>query len=238
MRPGAASPARRPPSLLLTALGPLGVLTAGSWVGTLSAPQLAATSPLALAALSPRLPFLAVAASAAPLPVFLAVGLARLVAADPAHYVMGRDGHRWVSQRVGRRSALAHPVAHRVREAFRTQGLVVVALRPNGIVLCGAGAAGLRARSVAVADVVGTAGYLVVVWFAGRAASPHLLDAAVLATRAVVVAITAAALCAGAHRALRVRSGRRRAASRRAHPSVVPLRPGSLSPALAGGPDE
>lgn len=237
MRHGPAAPARRPWSLLLTGFGPLGVLTAASWVGTISAPTLAATSPLALAALSPRLPFLAVAASVAPLPAFLAVGLARLVAADPSHYVMGRDGHEWLSRRVGRRSALAHPLAHRLREVFRTNGLVVVALRPTGIVLFGAGAAGLPPRSVAVADAAGTAGYLGLVWLAGRAASPHLLDTAVVATRAVVVAITAATLCAGAHRALRVRSGRRRAASRRAHPSTLGAGMRLVSPAvLPAGP--
>lgn len=164
--------------------------------------------------------------------------MARLVAADPAHYVMGRQGHEWVSHRVGRRSSLAHLVAHRVREAFRSQGLVVVALRPTGIVLCGAGAAGLRARSVAVADVIGTVGYLVMVWLAGRVASPDLLEAAVVATRAAVVVITAAALCAGVHRALRHRSARRRTVSRRAHPSAVQPGPGALSPALPCGPAE
>lgn len=235
---GAGVPPRRPWFRLATRLGPLGVLTAASWIGTVSAPALAATSPLALAALSPRLPFLVVAASAAPLPAFLGVGLARLVAADPVHYVIGRDGRGWLSGRGRLRSPLAHPGAHRVREALRAQGLVVVALRPTGIVLCGAGAAGLRARSVAVADVVGTTGYLGVVWIAGRAASPHLLDTAVVGTRAVVVATTATALGAGVHRALRARSRRRRAASRRAHPSALIRRPGVVPAALAGRPAE
>lgn len=221
MRDGTRVSPRHPWSLLLTGLAPIGVLTAASWVGTLTAPTLAATSPLALAALSPRLPFLAVAAAAAPLPAFMAVGLIRLVAADPAHYMMGREGREWASHRIGRRSLLGHPVVDRLRQAVEGQWLVVVALRPTGIVLCAAGAAGLRARAVAVADIVGTAGYLGVVWLAGRMASPHLLDTAVAATRAVAVAITGAAVCAGVHRALHVRSGRRLAACRRAHPSAV-----------------
>lgn len=224
-------------SLWTASLGPLVVLTVASWIGTVNAPALGGSHPLVLMALSPRLPFLAAAAGAVSLPAFFAVGLLRLVAADPSHYLIGRHGYRGVSGRVARRSSSAHRLLERLRRAVGSRGLLVVALRPNGQVLCGAGAAGLRPLPVAAADVAGTLCHLTVAWVAGRSLPGHLLDPSVVVTRAVVLVGAGAVACAGSHRLLRARSARRTAAARRAHPSASRLR--RACPSFPGAlPDE
>lgn len=128
-------------------LAALGLLTAVSTGATLLSPALAAEQPLLLAGLSPRVPFLALAAGDSPLPLFLLVGLGRLLLADPIHYALGR--------RHG-----AHRVGARVQRVVGRFGLVAVAIRPNGPVLAAAGAGHLRPGPVLVADVAGTVAYL------------------------------------------------------------------------------
>lgn len=211
MQDEAAAFARPRWPLWLTGLCPLGILTAASWVGTLHAPSLAATDPLVLLALSPRLPFLAAAAAAGavPAPAFFLVGLARLVAADPSHYLIGRRGYGYVSDRLAGRSAAAHRVLSRVRAAVGSHGLLLVVLRPNGNVLCGAGAAGLRPLPVAGADVFGTASYLVFAWIVGQCFPSRVLEATVASTRAWCAVAAGAGMCAGARRLLRCRSSGR-----------------------------
>lgn len=126
----------------------LGVLSVVSWTATLLTPLLAAW-PLALAGLSPRLPFLLLASDSAPLPVFLAVGTARLMLADPIHHALGlRHG--------------ATRVPPRIQGWVGRFGLLAVAAKPNGLVMSAAGAGGLGLRAVLVADVVGTVAYLLV----------------------------------------------------------------------------
>lgn len=228
MKYGAAAPPRRPWSFWIAGLGPLGVLTGVSWIGTVTAPTLAVSAPLVLMALSPRRAFLLVAAGAVPAPVFFGVALARLVAADPSHYLIGRTGGGLVAERVGSRSPLVRQFLDRVRQAVRSRGLVVVALRPNGLVLGAAGAFGLRPLPVAVADVSGTCCYLALVWMASRSASPHVLEMFVVVTRALVLLTTCAFVCAGALRLVRARAARRDAArgadssAGREYPRVLP----------------
>ncbi|MGH9177332.1 MAG: hypothetical protein ACRD0N_02090 [Acidimicrobiales bacterium] len=174
---GGRSATRRPGrSLWITSFVPLGLLTAASWVGTLSAPALAASHPLLLMGLSTRLPFLLVAAATVPAPAYFVVGLARMVAGDPCHYLLGRRGGDYVSRQAAPRWPLADRSLARVQEALRSHGWVVIALRPTGHVLFGAGAAGLRPRHVAVADVAGTVAYLGVVWVTAQAATHSLVE--------------------------------------------------------------
>ncbi|MGH9154075.1 MAG: hypothetical protein ACRD03_17190 [Acidimicrobiales bacterium] len=206
------------------------MLTVASWIGTVNAPALAVAHPLVLVALSPRLSFLAVAAGAVAAPSFFLVGLVRLGAADPSHYLIGRHGYGYVSGRVGRRSPRAHRSIERVRSAVGRRGLPLVALRPNGQVLCAAGASGLRPWPVAAADLLGTVCYLALVWITGRSVPGHLVDASVPVTRAFLVVTTGVVACAGAHRVLQRRSERRRAAARRAHPSSGRWRTGQPFP--------
>lgn len=128
-------------------LAALALLTALSTGATLLSPALAADQPLLLAGLSPRVPFLALAAADTPLPLFLLVGLGRLVLADPIHYVLGR--------RHG-----AHRVGPRIQRVVGRLGLAAVAIRPNGPVLAAAGAGRLAPAGVVAADVTGTVAYL------------------------------------------------------------------------------
>jgi hypothetical protein len=75
------------PTLVLVL--PLALLSLVSMAGTLAAPALRA-SPLLLMAVTPRLPFLALAAPEVGLIPFLAVGTVRLCVADPFHFRLGR----------------------------------------------------------------------------------------------------------------------------------------------------
>lgn len=221
MGTGAALDARPRWTAFLGPVVPLGVLTAASWVGTVTAPALAATSPLLLMALSPRLLFLALAADRVPAAAFFAVGLARLVVADPLHYLIGRHGYeRLAGSAVGRA-----PPARRAHEAacraVRRAGPVVIALRPNGPVLCAAGACRIRPRQVAVADVVGTSGYLGAVWLIGPSVVPQSLGliTAGLGACAVTGCVVLGGL--GAWQQRRDQRGRRAALLRGAHPCLA-----------------
>jgi membrane protein DedA with SNARE-associated domain len=128
-------------------VGLLAVLSALSTTATVLSPVLR-DWPLLLAGLSPRAPFLYLAAGSTPLPVFVAIATARLVLADPISYALGRRHGaarvpRWVQRTVG------------------TVGLGAVLLKPNGSVLAAAGATGMRWRWVLLADLAGTVAYVV-----------------------------------------------------------------------------
>ncbi|HEX4978923.1 MAG TPA: hypothetical protein VFV35_02555 [Acidimicrobiales bacterium] len=143
---------------------PLAALTALSTVGTAAAPTLAGDQPLVLVAMSPRLGFLAIAAHQVALLPFLVVGLVRLCVADPFHFALGRrHGARAIARLPGR---LGRGAAWLQRKAGRSLPLLVF-VRPNGTNLAIAGASSTSRAHVAVADVVGTAVYLLLVHTAG-----------------------------------------------------------------------
>ncbi len=119
-------------------------MSAISAVGTALWPVLRAF-PLLLVAITPRLPFLIVAASATNPVLFFCVALPRMTIPDPIHITLGRRyGGRFVP-----------PRARRLMPRF---GLVGVALRPTSKVLAAAGACRLGTARVLVADVLGTVG--------------------------------------------------------------------------------
>jgi len=136
---------------------PLAVLTAISSLATVAAPGLR-SQPLLLVALSPRLGFLTLAASKVGIVPFVAVGMVRLCIADPFHFVLGRRHASSTLERLTRHRVLARLS----RIAGRSIPLLVF-LRPNGTNLALAGASRSHAVQVAMADVVGTFAYLVVV---------------------------------------------------------------------------
>ena len=137
---------------------PLAVLTVISTAGTAAAPSLS-DQPLVLVALSPRLTFLTLAADKVALVPFLAVGLIRLCLADPFHFALGRRHGAGAMKRI--------PTWLRSM-AGRSIPLLVF-LRPNGTNLAIAGASPTNRLHVALADVVGTAAYLVIIHTAGTA---------------------------------------------------------------------
>ncbi|HVM08955.1 MAG TPA: hypothetical protein VM345_10845 [Acidimicrobiales bacterium] len=145
---------------------PLAVLTVISTAGTAAAPTLAHDQPLVLMALSPRLAFLTLAANKVALVPFVIIGAIRLCLADPFHFALGRrHGHAAIEKIPGRFGSIAR-VAQRL--AGRSVPLLVF-LRPNGTNLAIAGASRSRTLHVALADVVGTLAYLVLIHTAGTA---------------------------------------------------------------------
>ncbi len=195
--PSSVSCPRHPASRLrLTALlaVPLAALSLASAVGTLLAPHLLVANPLLLIVLSPRRVYLTVAAATVPLPLFLAIGLLRLGAADPWHFLLGRMHGPTVARGLARRSPLAGRFARALLDTGRRRGLIVVAFAPTGKILMLAGATGLPSRRVALADAGGTVLQLVVLRATGGALV-HALDPTerTLTILAVVVALVAVA---------------------------------------------
>lgn len=133
------------------------VLGLVSWIGTLGAPLLL-PRPLALMAMAPRVPFLVLAGRHVPLLPFIAIGVARLLVAHPAHYSIGA--------RVG---GAACPNRGRRRRATRPALLGLVFVRPIGRHVAAAAAAGIDRRTVLCVDAAGLVAYLFVLHEVGRA---------------------------------------------------------------------
>ncbi len=156
-------PATRP---ALGLVAPLLVLSVVSGAGTLGAPWLV-DWPLLLVGLSPRLPFLAVAAHQVGVVPFLLVGTIRLCVADPFHFMLGRrlvetaDHPRL--RRLGRLTRLVG------RPNSRRAAAVAVLVRPIGRHLTLAGATGLPGGLVLLLDVASTLAYLAAVRAGGVA---------------------------------------------------------------------
>jgi hypothetical protein len=144
---------------------PIATLSGVSLVATGLSPILLG-QPLVLVALTPRLPFLVVAARQVSLPVFLVVAGLRLCVADVFWFRIGQRLGLGALDRLPRR-------CRRVLDgAPRTRGVVVAALllvRPIGRHLVAAGAVGLRPATVVALDLVGTIGFLVVLWLGAGA---------------------------------------------------------------------
>ena len=127
----------------------LAALSAASTTATAMTPFLLRW-PLVLAGLSPRVPFLLLAAGHSPFVLFLIVATARLLVADPIHYALGR--------RHG-----ADRIAPRIQRVVGRFGLAAVAVKPVGPVLAAAGATRLDPKLVFIADLAGTVAYLVAI---------------------------------------------------------------------------
>jgi hypothetical protein len=145
---------------------PIAVLTVVSNIGTAAAPTLATDQPLVLMALSPRLAFLTLAANKVALIPFLVVGMIRLCVADPFHFALGRRHGTAALDRIPGR---LRRMTDAVRGIAGRSVPVLVFLRPNGTNLAIAGASTTKRVHVAIADVVGTGIYLVLVHTAGTA---------------------------------------------------------------------
>lgn len=150
------------PLLLLTLLGA---------AGNLLAPAMLERTPFLLSMLNPRTPFLLAAAPTTPPLLFLSLAMARLVAADPSHYLLGRRhgpaALGWVASRGGH----AHRLLQFASRQFRRGGVLMVFLAPKGNVLLVAGAHNASFLAVAVADCAGTLVRLVAIYFLGHALS-------------------------------------------------------------------
>lgn len=143
------------------ALLPVAVISAISAAATAASPVLLA-HPLVLAGLSPRLPFLAVAAADTPVWLFLVVALPRSLLTDPIYFGIGRrHGAAALALLPGKGGRLARIAA--------LSAPLLVLVRPVGRHLLLAGAGRSRTWAVVVADLVGTATYLLLLHAASNA---------------------------------------------------------------------
>ena len=149
-------------------VAPLAVLSLASLVGNVLAPHLMAARPLLLVALCPRTVHVVVAAGVVPFPTLLVVGLVRLAAADPSHYLIGRRHGPALVGTMVRRSPVLGRLASRLLAVEERHLLLAVAASPTGKILMVAGAAGLSPARVAAADVAGTVAQLTVLYATGR----------------------------------------------------------------------
>lgn len=153
---------------LVTLTAPLVVLSLASAAGGVLSPRLLVSNPLLLVALCPRGLHLIVAAGVVPLPTFLAVGMLRLVAADPSHFLLGRMHGPAVAAAMARRSVVLGRVARWLVSLDERRALIAVALSPTGKFLMIAGAGSARPTHVAFAAAGGTFVHLSVMYLSGR----------------------------------------------------------------------
>jgi hypothetical protein len=191
----------------------LAVLTAAAAVGDAGAAVLLDRQPLVLLALTPRTTYQVAAAHDVPFVAFVAVSVARLCAADPFHFHLGRTAGPAVVAAAGR-----HPLAGRLcaRVAAGAARLpapghwlwpVAICVSPTAKTMVVAGARAVRPLRVAVANVAGTAARVLAVWHAGHA-FPQVADAC----RTVAPVLAAPGLAAAAA-LVWSRQSRRRAAA-------------------------
>jgi hypothetical protein len=138
-------------------VGASAVTTAISVVGIALTPALI-PFPIVLIALTPRLPLLFLAAATTNPLLFFGVVISRMLVDDPIHVALGR--------RYGAR--LVPPKAQRLMARL---GVVAIALRPTRGVLAAAGACRMRTSRIVIADVVGTVGLAVAIYFGTTAVS-------------------------------------------------------------------
>ena len=140
---------------------PLALLSVVSVIGTVAAPVLTHT-PLLLIALSPRLPFLAMAAGQVSSVPFLLVAVPRLLLADPVYFLFGRNhGAAALAALPGAKGRLARIAA--------VSAPLLVLLRPVGRHVALAGAGRSRWWLVALADLASTVVYVATIHAAGVA---------------------------------------------------------------------
>jgi len=144
---------------------PIAALSGVSAVATVISPALLA-HPLLLVALTPRVPFLVLASTQTPLPVFLVVACLRLCLVDIFWFRIGRRLGPTALDRLPRRLRRLASGAPRARR-LTVSALVLV--RPIGRHLAAAAAVGLRSELVLVLDLAGTLGFLVALHFGAAA---------------------------------------------------------------------
>jgi hypothetical protein len=145
----------------------IGALTVVATVGDVLSPVLLHRAPAVLVLLTPRTAFLVAVAHEVPFPLFLLVSVVRLCAADPLHFMLGRDAGPTV-----RRIGVVRRLAERTRRVpgrVSPLWLLAVAASPTAKTMLLAGGLGVPSRGVAVANVAGTVARVLGIWAAGRA---------------------------------------------------------------------
>jgi membrane protein DedA with SNARE-associated domain len=206
-----------------------------SIAGDALSPVLLGRHRLALVALTPRTAYLIAATRDLPLPCFLLVAVARLCAADPVHFALGRATGPAVLARAGRTRGLRR-LARRLPSESSPLWLVAVALSPTAKTMVMTAGAGVRAGRVAAANVVGTVVRVLVIWRAGHAFPTVGETVAVVSVWIAVPSGVAAAVLVVVRNRQRLWAGLLRLAARHAParwPRLPDPRP-PIAPAIAG----
>jgi len=219
------------PRRIAVLLGLVGMFGAMALVGDAMSPLLLERQRLALVALTPRSAYIVAAARDAPLPALLLVSVARLCAADPVHFMIGRATGPALLARARRARGLRR-VAHRLPAEAGSLWLVAIVGCPTAKTMLVAGGAGLRAGRVAAANVAGTVARVLVIWAAGRAFPAAGETLAVLTVWIAVPGCIAAACVVVARQ--RRRLGVVLACRVRARWPRLPDQPAPMAPPLAG----
>jgi hypothetical protein len=174
---------------------------AAATVGDLLSPVLLERCPLVLVVLNPRTGYLIALARDAPLPVFLVASVARLCAADPLYFLLGRAAGPAVIS-AGREVRGLRRLPDRLPSRSSWLWLAAVAASPTAKTMLLAGGGGLHARGVAAANVTGTLGRVLLVWRVGKAFPTLGENVAALAPwiavpACVVAVVFAAVRCMG-----------------------------------------
>ena len=148
--------------------GAVAAFSAAAAVGDLLSPVFLERCPLALVVLNPRTGYLIALARDAPLPVFLVASVARLCAADPLYFLLGRAAGPAVMS-AGRHVRGLRRLPDRVPSRSSWLWLVAIAASPTAKTMLFAGGGGLPAGGVAAANVTGTLGRVLLVWRVGKA---------------------------------------------------------------------
>lgn len=126
------------------------------WAGDLLLAEIVDRNPLLLILLSPRNRNLVLATNELDAATYYIVGFLRLIASDPANYLLGywfgERALRWVK----RRSKTYGPLMDDGEALFKRIGPAIVFLAPNNIVCALAGATGMKVRTFFVLNVLGT----------------------------------------------------------------------------------
>ena len=144
----------------LPVIAPLVAFTALAWVSLAMSPWLMAY-PLLLIALTPRMVFLLLVAPKVGLLEFTLVASLRLCVADPFSYMLGVRYGGKVRARIDR--SRMRRWLMRMTRVEKSACVVAVWLRPSQTVLAWAGSLRLAPKYVAVADVVTTVAYVILI---------------------------------------------------------------------------
>jgi hypothetical protein len=160
-----SSPGRRRIAILAAAAA---AFSAAAAVGDLLSPVFLPHRPLVLVVLNPRTGYVIALAREVPLPVYLLASVARLCAADPLHFLLGRAaGPAMLS--AGRHGRRLGRLPHRLPSPSSPLWLAAVAASPTAKTMLVAGCGGLHAGRVAAANVAGTLVRVLLIWRVGNA---------------------------------------------------------------------
>jgi hypothetical protein len=143
--------------------GAVAAFSAAATVGDLLSPVFLERCPLALVVLNPRTGYLIALAREAPLPVFLVASVARLCAADPLYFLLGRAAGPAVMS-AGRHVGGLRRLPDRLPPRSSRLWLAAVVASPTAKTMLLAGGGGLHAGGVAAANVTGTVVRVLLVW--------------------------------------------------------------------------